>query len=84
MSCVWSIFGIIGANRFCVKVAVGLAFVEAAGDDLFGAGVFTSRKASDDLNFQVVAEPGMAGVWQDALRRCLQYLPNPGGILMGE
>lgn len=72
-TCVWSIFGIVGVLRACIKVAVGLSSAEAAGVELVGAGGLTSERTSNSSSCWVVGSETNAHKWQDNSRRTIGY-----------
>lgn len=71
MSATWSLFGILGVVRAFSKIAVGLAGAEAAGIQLSGSGVYTSKRTKSALSRWVVGIPNPTPLWQDDQNRIL-------------
>jgi hypothetical protein len=71
VSTTWCLFGILGVVRAFSKIAVGLAGAEAAGIQLSGSGVYTSKRTKSALSRWVVGMANPTPLWQDDKNRIL-------------
>lgn len=74
MSGVWSTFGLIGALRANLKVAVGLANSERAGVSLVGAGGYTSEKTEFASCYWRVGRTNSPIAWRDPTNQLLSLM----------
>ena len=74
MSGVWSTFGLIGALRANLKVALGLANSERAGVSLAGAGGYTSQKTEFALCYWRVGRANTPTAWRDPTNQLLSLM----------
>lgn len=82
MSCVWSTFGMIGALRAHLKVAVGLASSERACVSLIGAGGYTSQKTERALCYWRVGRPNTSIAWRDPAGQMLSLMRSSSSAWM--
>jgi hypothetical protein len=74
MSGVWSLFGILGVLRACIKVAAGISGADAIGVNLYGSAAYTNKKTSGASCAVVLGKAESKGPqtwWQDDRRSVL-------------